>query len=72
MYFDRDSHREGARARVVFVTFDREVLSYFFTLTQNYSNNIAEYQALILGLEIAVDIKQLHLSVYGDSKLVVN
>ncbi|KAK4397144.1 hypothetical protein Sango_1551000 [Sesamum angolense] len=32
----------------------------------------AEYQALVLGLEIAVDAKQLPFKVYGDSQLVVN
>ncbi|KAL0282140.1 UNVERIFIED_CONTAM: hypothetical protein Sangu_2968000 [Sesamum angustifolium] len=51
---------------------EREVLPYSFTLTQNYSNNIAEYQVLILGLKIAVDAKELSLKVYGDSQLVVN
>ncbi|KAL0423268.1 UNVERIFIED_CONTAM: hypothetical protein Sradi_0861600 [Sesamum radiatum] len=45
---------------------------YYITLTQNCSNNIAEHQVLILGLEIVVDAKQLHLKVYGDSQLVVN
>ncbi|KAL0418920.1 UNVERIFIED_CONTAM: hypothetical protein Sradi_1305500 [Sesamum radiatum] len=49
-----------------------EVLPYAFTLTENCSNNVAEYQALILGLEIAIDAKQLPLKVYGDSQLVVN
>ncbi|KAL0373184.1 UNVERIFIED_CONTAM: Transposon Tf2-12 polyprotein [Sesamum calycinum] len=72
MYFDGASHKEGASAGVVFVTTEGEVLSYFFTLTQNCSNNVAEYQALILGLEIAIDAKQLPLKVYGDSQLVVN
>ncbi|KAI3467954.1 hypothetical protein Pfo_024617 [Paulownia fortunei] len=72
IYFDRASHKKGAGAGVIFITSDGEVLPYSFTLIQNYSNNVAEYQALIIGLEIAVDIKQLHLKVYGDSKLVVN
>ncbi|KAL0299018.1 UNVERIFIED_CONTAM: hypothetical protein Sradi_6561600 [Sesamum radiatum] len=72
MYFDGASHKEGAGAGVVFVTSEGEVLPYSFTLTQNCSNNVAEYQALILGLEIAVDAKQLPLKVYGDSQLVVN
>ncbi|KAL0289038.1 UNVERIFIED_CONTAM: hypothetical protein Scaly_2714700 [Sesamum calycinum] len=72
MYFDGASHKEGAGAGVVFVTLEGEVLPYSFTLTQNYSNNVAEYQALILGLEIVVDAKQLPLKVYGDSQLVVN
>ncbi|KAL0455601.1 UNVERIFIED_CONTAM: hypothetical protein Slati_0899300 [Sesamum latifolium] len=70
MYFDGASHKEGAGAGVVFVTSEGEVLSYSFTLTQNCSNNMAEYQALIFGLEMAVDIKQRHLKVYGDSQLV--
>ncbi|KAL0339280.1 UNVERIFIED_CONTAM: hypothetical protein Sangu_1450100 [Sesamum angustifolium] len=72
VYFDGASHKEGAGAGVVFVTSEGEVLPYSFTLTQNCSNNIAEYQALILGLEIVVDAKQLPLKVHGDSQLVVN
>ncbi|KAL0336574.1 UNVERIFIED_CONTAM: hypothetical protein Sradi_4869300 [Sesamum radiatum] len=72
MYFDGASHKEGVGAGVVFVTSEGEVLPYSFTLTQYCSNNVAEYQALILGLEIAVDAKQLPLKVYGDSQLVVN
>ncbi|XP_071920668.1 uncharacterized protein [Coffea arabica] len=72
MYFDGAAHRDGAGAGVVFYTSEADVLSYSFTLTRRCSNNMAEYQALILGLETAVDMKQLHLRVYGDSKLVVN
>ncbi|XP_009601708.2 uncharacterized protein [Nicotiana tomentosiformis] len=72
MYFDGSAHREGAGAGVVFVTSQGEVQPYSFTLTQICSNNVAEYQALILGLEMAVDMKQLQLQVYSDSQLVVN
>ncbi|XP_073121371.1 uncharacterized protein [Henckelia pumila] len=72
MYFDGASNKEGAGAGVIFVTSEGEVLPYSFTLTQNCSNNVSEYQALILGLEMTVDIKQLHLQVYGDSALVIN
>ncbi|KAL0286833.1 UNVERIFIED_CONTAM: hypothetical protein Sangu_2719000 [Sesamum angustifolium] len=70
MYFDGGSHKEGADEGVVFVTSEGEVLPYSFTLTQNCSNNVAEYQAL--KIEIVVDAKQLPLKVYGDSQLVVN
>ncbi|KAL0282696.1 UNVERIFIED_CONTAM: hypothetical protein Sangu_2936800 [Sesamum angustifolium] len=72
MYFDGTSHKEGVSAAVVFVTSKGEVPPYSFTLTQNCSNNVAEYEALILLLEMIVDIKQLHLKVYGDTQLVVN
>ncbi|KAK4382997.1 hypothetical protein Sango_2819300 [Sesamum angolense] len=72
MYFDGASHKEGADAGVVFVTSEEEVLPYSFTLIKKCSNNVAEYEALILGLEIAVDAIQLPLKAYGDSQLVVN
>ncbi|XP_059277686.1 uncharacterized protein LOC132031802 [Lycium ferocissimum] len=72
MYFDGAAQRDGAGAGVVFVTLQGEVLPYSFTLTQRCSNNVAEYQALILGLEMAVDMKQLQLQVFGDSQLVIN
>ncbi|KAL0405180.1 UNVERIFIED_CONTAM: hypothetical protein Slati_3831900 [Sesamum latifolium] len=49
MYFDGASHKEGVGAGVVFVTSEGEVLPYSFILTQNCSNNMAEYQALIFG-----------------------
>ncbi|XP_019160668.1 PREDICTED: uncharacterized protein LOC109157214 [Ipomoea nil] len=72
MYFDGASHRDGAGAGVVFVTPEGEVLPYSFTLTEQCSNNVAEYQALILGLEIAADMKQLRINIYRDSKLIIN
>ncbi|XP_070040814.1 uncharacterized protein [Nicotiana tomentosiformis] len=72
MYFDGVAHHGRAGAGVVFVTSQGEVFPYSFTLTQLCSNNVAEYQALILGLEMAVDMKQLQLQVFGDSQLVVN
>ncbi|XP_071917153.1 uncharacterized protein [Coffea arabica] len=72
MYFDGAAHRDGAGAGVIFYTPESDILPHSFTLTCRCSNNVVEYQALILGLKTAVDMKQLHLRVYGDSKLVVN
>ncbi|KAL0411802.1 UNVERIFIED_CONTAM: hypothetical protein Slati_3769900 [Sesamum latifolium] len=72
MYFDGASYKEGAGAGVVFITSEGEVLPYSFTLMQNCSNNMAEYQALIFELKMDVDTKQRHLKVYGDSQLVIN
>ena len=36
------------------------------------SNNMAEYQALILGLQMALEMGVKDLDVYGDSQLVIN
>ncbi|XP_075088518.1 uncharacterized protein LOC142170492 [Nicotiana tabacum] len=72
MYFDGATHREGDGAGVVFVTSQGEILPYSFTVTQHCTNNVVEYQALILGLEMAVDMRQLQLHIFGDSELVIN
>ncbi|XP_070015814.1 uncharacterized protein [Nicotiana sylvestris] len=72
MYFDGAVHRRGAGACVVFVTSQGKVLPYSFILTQLCSNNVAEYQALILGLEMDIEMKRLQLQVFGDSHLVFN
>ncbi|XP_070020297.1 uncharacterized protein [Nicotiana sylvestris] len=72
IYFDGAAHRGRIGTGVVFVTSQGEVLPYSFTLMQLCSNNVVEYQALILGLEMDVELKRLQLQVFGDSKLVVN
>ena len=38
----------------------------------NTSNNVAEYMALILGLQWCIDNNHTEVDVYGDSKLVIN
>ncbi|XP_069145970.1 uncharacterized protein [Solanum lycopersicum] len=53
MYFDGAAHRGGAGAGVVFISSQEEIVPFSFTLKQCCSNNVAEYQALILGLEMA-------------------
>lgn len=72
MFFNGAAQCSGAGARVVFVTPEGDVLPYAFTLTECCSNNVAKYQALILGLEMTMDAKTTHLEVFGDSKLVIN
>ena len=71
MYFNGAAHRDGAGAGVVVVTPQEEVIPYSFTPINRCSNNVAEYQALILGLEMAVDMKHLQLQVFGNFQLVI-
>ena len=50
----------------------RQILSYSFQLRELCSNNVAEYQALIIRLQMAIDMEITMLEVYGDSKLIIN
>ena len=72
MYFDRAAHRGGAGAGVVFITSQEEILPFLFTLKHCCYNNVAEYQELILGIEMAIDMKKLYLQVFGYSQLVIH
>jgi hypothetical protein len=60
MYFDGACRKSGAGAGVMFVTPDEAILPYSFTLTSAVSNNAAEYEALIIGLEIAHNMGPKH------------
>ncbi|KAL0290426.1 UNVERIFIED_CONTAM: hypothetical protein Sradi_7050500 [Sesamum radiatum] len=72
MLFDGASQSNGAGAGVVFVSPEKQVLTYSIVLSELCSNNVAEYQALIIGLQMALEMGILEMEVYGDSKLIIN
>ncbi|XP_074298577.1 uncharacterized protein LOC141629485 [Silene latifolia] len=72
MYFDGAARRDEAGASVVFLSPEGHMLPYSFVLTELCSNNVAEDQALILSLQMAIEIGVKDLDIYGDSLLVVN
>jgi len=57
---------------VVFVSPEKYILLYSFVLTQLCSNNVVEYQALNLSLEMAIGTGITDPNIYGDSQLVIN
>ena len=55
LFFDGAARKDGAGAGVILVTPKEKVLPYAFTLVENCSNNVAEYQALAMGLEMQLN-----------------
>ena len=43
-----------------------------FALTESCSNNVVEYNALLIRIQLAQEIGAKCLKVYGDSKLIIN
>lgn len=66
--FDGAAKRTRAGAGIVLVTPDGAALPYSFSLTKACTNNMAEYEALIIGLELALDMGADDIEVFGDSK----
>ena len=71
MFFNGATWHDGAEVRVVLV-YPKSIFPYSFTLNKLCSNNVAEYQALILGLQMATGMGIKDLYVYGDSQLIIN
>ncbi|KMT11469.1 hypothetical protein BVRB_5g107940 [Beta vulgaris subsp. vulgaris] len=72
MYFDGAARQDGAGAGVILISPEKHILTYSFVLTELCSNNVAEYQALIFGLQMAKEMEIQDLDVYGDFKLVIH
>ncbi|KAH0639459.1 hypothetical protein KY290_036728 [Solanum tuberosum] len=72
MFFDGSARRDGAGAGVVLISLERIILPFSFVLGETCSNNAAEYQALIVGLEMALDMRIPQLDIYSDSQLIIN
>jgi ribonuclease HI len=72
MYFDDSLKLQGAGARILFIAPGGEQLKYALQLLFPASNNAAEYEALIHGLNIAVSLSIKKLMVYGDSLVVIS
>ena len=67
MYFDGSLRLQGAGAEILFIAPRGEQLKYALQLLFPASNNAAEYEALIHGLNIAVSLSVKKLMVYGYS-----
>lgn len=67
----RDNTDKSSRIGIIFITLDNGIIMHSLTLTEGHSNNETEYEALIAGLELALEIPIDDFIVYGDSKLVV-
>jgi ribonuclease HI len=72
MYFDDSVMKEGAGVGLVFISPLGVHMEYMVRLHFPASNNIAEYEALINGLRIVVELRIHRLEIRGDSELVVD
>ena len=72
MYFDGSLKLQGAGAGILFIAPGGEQLKYALQLSFPASNNAAEYEALIHGLNIAISLGIKRLMVYGDSLVVIS
>ena len=72
MYFDGSLMKKGASTGLVFVSPLGVCMRYMVRLHFPSSNNVAEYEALLNGLCIAIELGIRCLDIRGDSQLVID
>ena len=68
---DGSSNDGGSEADLILVSLEGHRIHCAFRFRFKASNNEAEYEALIAGLELAKEMKVESLDIFSDSQLVV-
>jgi ribonuclease HI len=72
MFFDGSLMKTGVGAGLLFISPLGKHLRYVLRLHFPASNNVAEYEALVNGLRIAIELGVRRLDARGDSQLVID
>jgi len=72
MYFDGCLMKTGAGAGLLFISPLGVHMRYTIRIHFAASNNVAEYEALVNGLKIAIELRVRRVDVRGDSQFVIN
>jgi ribonuclease HI len=72
MYFDGSLMKSGAGAGLLFISPLGKHVRYVLRLHFPASNNMAEYEALVNGLRITVELGVRRLDARGDSQLIID
>lgn len=71
LYFYGSCMQNGSGAGILLITPQGDCIPKSYKIDFSCTNNIAEYEALIIGLHLAIQWKIRELQVYGDSHLVI-
>ena len=72
MHFDGACSKKGAGARItIYAPYFIEQTNFSYKFYFNCTNNVAEYEALLLGLQILKKMQARKVYIYEDSKLVL-
>ncbi|XP_074301325.1 uncharacterized protein LOC141632706 [Silene latifolia] len=72
LYVDRASNMRGTGVGLALRSPQGEHIFQAVRCEFKATDNEAEYEALILGLQLALDLRVSHIEVYSDSQLIVN
>jgi ribonuclease HI len=72
MHFDGSCSIEGNGADIMLYSPVGKIHNFSYMLKFACTNNVTEFEALLLGIENAYNLGCGHLAIFGDSELIVN
>ena len=71
MYFDGASAQSSAGAGVVLISPSKENIHLSYKLDFKTTNNVVEYEALLLGVKAAMEMGIMCVNIFGDADLII-
>src|ERR1051325_9965533 len=71
LYFDGSSHKNGTRIGGIIISPNGIPAEFKYTIDDICTNNEAEYESLITGLELLLELGARNVEIMGDSELVI-
>jgi ribonuclease HI len=71
MFFDGASSSEGAGTGVVLISPCQEAISLSYKMEFETTNNLAEYEALVLDMRAAKEMGIKEIAIFGDAELII-
>ena len=71
MYFYGASTQSSACAGVVLISPSKENIHLSYKLDFKTTNNIEEYEALLLGVKDAKEMRIMYMNIFGDADLII-
>jgi ribonuclease HI len=72
MHFDGSCSNEGNEAGIIFISSIGKINNFSYRLEFACTNNVTQFEALLLGIENAYNLGCGHHSIFGDFELAVN
>jgi hypothetical protein len=71
LFFDESSCGKGGGVGILLISPKGEMFEFAIPIQPSVTNNQAEYEALLRGLQYLKEAKAISVEIYGDSKLVI-